>query len=191
MKNFVLVLILSAGLFACKKDAVNEPAANTTIQKDYQRTVKQIEECSPDMARPGNGKGKGDNNNALLSVLNLTATVYGQDSIVLDWDTPPMNPGDAIMWTFVNRRLTFPGGQVYLMTDGYGIPIQGSDWQSILPGGYMYQPTRYVITNTAGLTTSGIVPGTYEFYVSGGTGIPYDSQNWAIYITNHVTVTVP
>jgi hypothetical protein len=170
-KLFSIIAVVSLLVGGCQKETIQE--------------TKTVE---TEAAKPGRGRGNG--NNATLSVINLTATVFGRDSIVLDWDTPPMNAGDYIMWTFVNRKLTFPGGQVYLATDGYGIPIQGSEWQTILPGGYMYQPTRYVITNTAGLTTSGVLPGTYEFYVSGGTGLPYDSQNWAIYITNHVTVTV-
>lgn len=170
MKHFVFLLLLTIGIFSCKKETVSEPTATT------------------EASRPGNGKGKGQQ--TTLSVINLTATVYGRDSIVLDWDTPPMNSGDYIMWTFVNRKLTLANGQVFLLKDGYGLDIQGSEWQSIMPGGYMYQPTRYVITNTAGLTTSGLVPGVWELYVSGGTGLPYDSQNWAIYLTNHVTVTV-
>lgn len=190
MKNSIYVLLAMLLLFACQRSGSDTKSIDPKNKEDYERTINQIADKSPHMSRPGNGKGKGHGNNALLSVINLTATVFGRDSIVLDWDTPPMGAGDFIMWTFVNRRLVFPNGQVYLLTDGYGLTIQGSDWQSIMPGGYMFQPTRLVLTHTAGLTTSGIVPGTYEFYVSGGTGLPYDSQNWAIYITNHVTVTV-
>lgn len=129
---------------------------------------------------------RGNEGSATTALVNLTATSFA-DSIVLSWDAPTLAVGEIIKWTFVNRKYTDPSGAVLLATDGYGLPIAGSEVQTINTG-YQYQGS-YTTWTVKDSYFKGA--GSYEFYVTGSYGDYSTSLFDTPFITNTVFVTVP